>query len=93
MFVQKAAKSSKQVGTGKEGSGVVTKYPTSLQQASSRSSSKGGQLDTTRIENLPNYSVALGMIGTIHEVFANAVDYTAIVVIDFQLPSVCMLPF
>ena len=73
MFVQKAAKSSKQVGTGKEGRRVVTKYPTSLQQASSRSSSKGGQLDTTSIENLPNYSVALGMIGTIHEVFANAV--------------------
>ena len=72
MFVQKAAKSSKQVGTGKEGSGVVPKYPSSLQQAS-RSSSKGGQLDTTSIENLPNYSVALGMIGTIHEVFANAV--------------------
>jgi hypothetical protein len=73
VFVQKAAKSSKQVGKGKEGRGVVTKYPTSLQQASSRSSSKGGQLDTTSIENLPNYSVALGMIGTIHEVFANAV--------------------
>ena len=70
MFVQKAAKSSKQVGTGNEGRGVVSKYPTSLQQASSRSSGKGGQLN---IENLPNYSVALGMIGTIHEVFANAV--------------------
>jgi hypothetical protein len=41
--------------------------------SSSRSSSKGDQLDTARIENLPNYSVALGMIGTIHEVFANAV--------------------
>jgi hypothetical protein len=68
VFVQKAAKSSKQ-----EGRGVVPKYPTSLQQASSKNSSKGGQLDTTRIENLPNYSVALGMIGTIHEVFANAV--------------------
>jgi hypothetical protein len=73
VFVQKAAKSSKQVGTGNEGRGVVSKYPTSLQQASSRSSSKGDQLDTTSIENLPNYSVALGMIGTIHEVFANAV--------------------
>jgi hypothetical protein len=41
--------------------------------SSSSSSSKGGQLDMTSIENLPNYSVALGMIGTIHEVFANAV--------------------
>ena len=41
--------------------------------SSSSSSSKGGQLDITSIENLPNYSVALGMIGTIHEVFANAV--------------------
>ena len=40
---------------------------------SSRSSRKGGQLDITNIENLPNYLVALGMIGTIHEVFANAV--------------------
>jgi hypothetical protein len=54
---------------------------------------RGGkdQLDTARIENLPNYSVALGMIGTIHEVFAIAV--CCYCCFDLQLPSVCMLSF
>ena len=60
MVVQKAAKSSKQVGKGKEGRGVVTKDPTSSQQASSMVQ------DST-------FSDALGMIGTIYEVLAIAV--------------------
>ena len=60
MVVQKAAKSSKQVGKGKEGRGVVTKDPTSSQQASSMVQ------DST-------FSDALGMTGTIHEVLAIAV--------------------
>jgi len=58
---------------------------------SSSSSSKGGQLDKVIIENLSNYSVALGMIGTIHEVFAIAV--CCYCCFDLQLPSVCMLSF
>ncbi len=45
-----------------------------LDKSSSRrrggSSSKGGTLDITSIENMPNYSAALGMLGTIHEVLA-----------------------
>jgi hypothetical protein len=60
VFVQKAAKSSKQVGKGKEGRGVVPKYPTSPQQASSMVQDS-------------NFSDALGMTGTIHEVLAIAV--------------------
>ena len=60
MVVQKAAKSSKQVGKGKEGRGVVTKDPTSSQQASSMVQ------DST-------FSDVLGMTGTIHEVLAIAV--------------------
>ena len=54
---QKAAKASKQVGKGKEGSGVVTKDLTSSQQASSMVQ------DST-------FSDALGMPGTIHEFLA-----------------------
>jgi hypothetical protein len=54
---QKAAKSSKQVGKGKEGGGVVTKDLTSSQQASSMVQ------DST-------FSDALGMPGTIHEFLA-----------------------
>jgi hypothetical protein len=48
-----------------------------LDKSSSRrrggSSSKGGTLDITSIEDMPNYSTALGILGTIYEVFAIAV--------------------
>ena len=37
------------------------------------SSRKGDTLDITSIENMPNYSTALGILGTIYEVFAIAV--------------------